>query len=266
MVTQQRVPPGKTESVMTVYPVEGTILVYKNFSMTVTFGKQMRDLYDEVSSSTATLSGLKKIIAIMESVDDAFPKPHKDRNKTIDDAIEQRRGSCLDEALAGYLILDRKEDGTMKKEHCLSYGTIMSIEKSIFPGRYKVELNSHEWVEGGGLLLDFGMGKVGIPVNFLNGNVMMFCDEKDNNTLECHRKIYGQLNTEIKKDEDGWKKIKRGDIEGADGYREIFRCHQRIHNSLVNITLDTYRKRKEKLLMPLTYHREKRDVKMPQPE
>jgi hypothetical protein len=255
----KRVSPGKAEHVISTNPTEGTTFIYKDFSMTVTFGKHMQELYNKALSANAGLSGLEKEIAVMDLVRDAFKKSRRERNKTLDDALKKNRGACLEESIAGCLLLDRREDGTLKKEYSVVYGELGAISKSKFLKRYRMTTTAHAWVEGGGLILDFGMDVIGIPVSCPSGSLMVLSDETIPKALECHLKILRLFEDEMKKDSVAWMKVKRG-LEEARKFREVHDCHLRIRDSFIKIINNMSREKKENSLMPFVYHRKAQKI------
>jgi hypothetical protein len=266
MAPQQRVKSEEgIEKVLDVHPVEGTTYVYSDFSMTVTFGKQMQEIYDKVLSEIAGLSEFDKAGAVLELVQGAFKKARNEKNTTLDDALRNNSGACLEEALVGCLILDRREDGTLKKEYSVACGNTKATEKSGFMKRERLETRCHAWVEGKGLIIDFGLDMIALSVACPSGVSMVFSDETIPEALECHRRIYSRFEEELKRDSEAWKKVKRGDLEGAQRFRGVHNCHLRIRDNFVKIMNDLSRKREENPLMPVIYDKKSQKIKMKQP-
>jgi hypothetical protein len=255
----------KVEHLIDVHPVEGTTYVYSDFSMTVTFGKQMREIYDKVLSESAGLSEFDRAGAVLELVLDAFEKPRKEKNRTLDEALRNKSGACLEEALVGCLVLDRREDGTLKKEYSVACGYTKAIEKSKFLKREKLETRCHAWVEGKGLIIDFGLNMIAVSVACPGGVSMVFSDETIPEALECHRRIYSRFEDELKKDSEAWKKVKRRDLEEAKRFREVRNCHLRIRDNFFKMVTDLSRKKEENPLMPIIYDKKSQKIKVEQP-
>jgi hypothetical protein len=182
-------------------------------------------------------------------------------------------------ALAGCILLDGNKDGSLRFDYKLAYGNITEETKSRFLKRHRTKVFWHLWVEGEGLIVDFGEKVIGVPVTMPNDMIVLFSNEKIAAALKCHKSIYDLLNKEMRKDgerlKEATQKSERVSSElyppqnttdrlkrEAEVAEKINKCHIRIYDSFTRIVRGISQKSNDEPLMPLVYKKRLQLIKM----